>query len=853
MKKRFLSILFLIAIFAGILSPVSSSVSQGTLAITPQVAYADENAALPPDNPGNHIEGCGFTNILACVSHIAYAVPYSLGYWALTLSARMLDATSAITLSSNIYTKATFISDGWRLTRDFANIFFIIILLYVALALILGLSIGHANPKSILATLVAVALFINFSLFITQVIIDVSNSLALVFYNQITVVKDGQKVDLNSLPSDTAYGEKTRPISLALANSFKPQILASSDFYDCLSKGQGSLGEKCSVSGKSSAYTANSSSASKIPNSVMIPFLIIIGSLFLVAAYSFFIVSLAFIGRVIGLWIAIIFAPFAFASYIIPSTRNLGNFGWNDWLKTLVKTAFAAPVYFFFMLLISMLAQSDFAKINGSTVGEILIISLISVLLLLTLLLRATKYAREASGVVGDLVAKLGVGAAKFVGGAAIGVGAGAVAIAGRSTLGVAGSVIGKNKTLLNAAAGQNLRGPKWVQRAQQWGAKKVVATSQDAGKASFDVRQNSLANLISAKAGINMGSVGALSTKQTAGGWEAAVARQNAKDTKWKERLGYDKDLEKNIKKDKEDREKEITLAERNLNNVKAGGSNDDYYKNQLKNARNELIKAQASGNTAKINTAQQKVDDINKKYREDENTVKNAQQKLDNLKFGDKKQAGDKKFDANGREIGTFNEEEAKEWNNKKENMGLKDIEKAQENVKLGRFKNYLLTKAEDSGYHVGEEKRDAYGTLTGFHVDTKVAGSRNALRAFGRVAMSGGVTGLAVSALTGPIGAAVGAGLGVAAASAFREVLSDTLGLGTHGSKLSHAEGVHHSLDALDAKDKGGHGHEAHSKYHPGKNSILGDFSKIFEGGSGGGHSGGGHSGGGDHGHH
>ncbi len=821
--------------------------------------YADENAPPVPDNPGNHIGSCSVTDIPACLSRVIYIIPYSLGYWALGLSAKMLDATAAITLSSNIYTKATFISDGWRLTRDLSNIFFIIILLYVALALILGLSIGHANPKGVLATLVAVAIFLNFSLLITQVVIDVSNSLALVFYNQISIVKDGEVTALTNLPSDTVYGEKTRPISVALANSFRPHVLASTEFYNCLSEGMGSMDTKCSISGKTTNYAGN---AGEIPDTVMIPLLIVMGMLFLVAAYSFFVVSLAFIGRVIGLWVSVIFAPFAFATYIIPTTRGMKGFGWNEWISTLIKTAFAAPIYFFFMLLISLLAQSDFAKIEGSTVGEVLIISIISVLLLLTLLLRATKFAREASGVIGEMVTKLGVGAAKFVGGAAIGVGAGAAAIAGRSTVGLVASKIGQSNSLRNAAAGEGLRGPKWMQKAQQWTAQRALVGAQNTGKASFDVRQNGLANLISAKAGINMGSIGAFSTKNTAGGWEGAVARQTAKDMKWKERLGYDKKKEKEIKEDKEKRSREVEEAERRLNAVKAGGSNDDTYKEQLKVARQNLARAQATGNQANIQAAQTQLNTVQENYKNDTNTIKNAQAKLDKLKFGDKmgtRKAGDAIYDENGRETGRHDEASATAWNerakihdNQKENLGLKDFEKAEENVKLGRFKQYLYTKAQDSGYHVGDEKKDAYGNLTTFHVDSKQRGSRNWFRAMGTTLMAGGLAGLASNLIAPGLGTAIGMAAGVGAANAFREVMAEVLGGGAMGSKLSHAEGVHHSMDSLVGKDKGDHGNEAHSKYHPGGGGILDELFKVFTSSGGGKSSGGGGGSGHSHGH-
>jgi len=72
---------------------------------------------------------------------------------------------------------------GWGITRDFANMFFILILLGIALDYILmGVSFG---VKKALPTFIAVALLINFSLPIAGVFIDFSNILTSFFLNQI--------------------------------------------------------------------------------------------------------------------------------------------------------------------------------------------------------------------------------------------------------------------------------------------------------------------------------------------------------------------------------------------------------------------------------------------------------------------------------------------------------------------------------------------------------------------------------------------------------------------------------------------------------------------------------------------
>ncbi|MBI3671453.1 hypothetical protein HY249_01510, partial [Candidatus Azambacteria bacterium] len=67
-----------------------------------------------------------------------------------------------------------FIKAGWAITRDFANMFFILILLGVALSFIL---FPKYQLKSALPRLLVVALLINFSLPIAGVFLDAANIL----------------------------------------------------------------------------------------------------------------------------------------------------------------------------------------------------------------------------------------------------------------------------------------------------------------------------------------------------------------------------------------------------------------------------------------------------------------------------------------------------------------------------------------------------------------------------------------------------------------------------------------------------------------------------------------------------
>lgn len=69
----------------------------------------------------------------------------------------------------------------WAFIRDFANMFFILILLYIAFCIILR--IQAQNIKKMLPTFFAAVLLVNFSKMFCQLVIDFTNMLATTFYN----------------------------------------------------------------------------------------------------------------------------------------------------------------------------------------------------------------------------------------------------------------------------------------------------------------------------------------------------------------------------------------------------------------------------------------------------------------------------------------------------------------------------------------------------------------------------------------------------------------------------------------------------------------------------------------------
>ncbi len=216
------------------------------------------------------------------------------------------------------------INVGWSVFRDLANIFFIFILLYIAIGTILRLE--GVNTKKMLSTLIVMALLLNFSLFFTKVIIDGSNIFSLVFYSKITV--NGQPLN-NTDP----YSNNT------LANAFAAPL------------GLGPLFAAPNTDTASQQF--KSQPGIDINKDYIGVFLqMLFGSvLLMILAFVFFAASLLFIVRFVVLIFLMLLSPLAFAGMILPKTKSMIA---DKWWKSLIDQSIFAPV--FFMLLWVVLA-----------------------------------------------------------------------------------------------------------------------------------------------------------------------------------------------------------------------------------------------------------------------------------------------------------------------------------------------------------------------------------------------------------------------------------------------------------------------------------------------------------------
>src|SRR3990167_4227636 len=481
MKKLLSKILISVIMVAIFLAPISADIKISDKNL---VVGLETREALAAGTAELELGCTSLTSIslTACVSQLYYVVfmPMSLFTW---LSAKLLDFFVYYSTNSSSYT-GEFVSQAWAAVRDVANIFFIIALLYVAIKTILGLNV--TDNKKLIGAVIVVALIINFSLFTTKVVIDGSNILAKIFYNNIT----STKADSTDAAIE-AGGEKS--ISIGLIDKFNPQNIVMDAYKAGLGLGY----------------------------AIFLTLLLMAVTLY--TAYIFFSVALLFVARVVSLWISMIFSPIAFASYTVPF--EIPGFGHKEWWKGLLENAFLAPLFIFFLYIIilftgflgKIISYTDSPDLDtmANLMQRIMSVTFPFVIIVM-LLTKAKKLAVKLSGDMGAMINKIGA----VAGGLALGAATGGTALAARTVIGGGGGYF----------AGQAAKG------AEKMGLKRTAGVLKDVGKfaqkSSFDLRGVKVA-------GQSLGSITGMKLGETQkGGWTEMKKRQVEKKQKRAEEL---------------------------------------------------------------------------------------------------------------------------------------------------------------------------------------------------------------------------------------------------------------------------------------------------------------------------
>ncbi|HRH31205.1 MAG TPA: hypothetical protein PK950_00880 [Candidatus Paceibacterota bacterium] len=477
----------------------------------------NEGAAESTIDPETGLPSCGVfgekSSILGCVAQIVYSIIFKPTSTLMVLAGEIMDWGIGFSIDSSSYPVSghSFVTDGWRIMRDLANILFIFILVYVAISTIFG-----KDEKRLIAMVIVVALIINFSLFVTKVIVDLGNITSRFFYNNISITNTQAG---NAEIIGTA-GHKS--ISYGFAATFNPIKIFSG------------------LSPQTTISTAGGITHTGLdsPNQYATFFTLfsVVGAIVnLVAAFVFFSLAWLFIARTAGIWLSMIFAPLAFLSLTLPDKWKKGIAGtgqytsFGPWFSNLASLSFMPVIalLMIFLILTFLKAPGLLGALTSQTTTGQLMTVLIPLIVLTILLLKTKDVASKWSGEFGTAMSKVG----SFVGGAALGVATGGAALVGRKVIG--GGV--GNMLLAGGDKRANSKREGFAGRVERSLGRSMLYTGDKAQKATFDARNTGLGARISKGTGYDLNNTLGMKSLQKdslKGGFAEMKKKQMAKET---------------------------------------------------------------------------------------------------------------------------------------------------------------------------------------------------------------------------------------------------------------------------------------------------------------------------------
>lgn len=420
-----------------------------------------EGASLTGDGTGDALsahfsDACGINHLTECIPNVVYYLFYKPASFLLIIAGKIFDYILSLSINRN-FIEQDFVNNIWVLMRDFANMAFIFVLLYAGISTMLRMGDWAHTVKMV----VIVALFINFSLFFTKVVIDAGNIMAVGIYGAL-----GTDASVNN--ADGSIGLFKREISGNLVAAFQPQNFIS---------------------------TVTDAG----PLEGIIVFLVA-GVVNVAVAWAFFTIALVFIGRIVAFWVLMMFSPIAFVSIATPKSEMF-----TEWMHTLVSQAFVAPVFLFFMYIILKVVENlDAIKSSGGLgeppsggfIADKLFIPVIMAIILVFAIGKARDYAKSMAGEFGNMGSEIGGKVMGVAGGFALG----GAAMVGRKTIGRLAE--SQMERLKGMSRNPNSATARFVGR-------NLTLVADKTRGASFDVRHNSLVQQGAQMSGVNIGDGG--------------------------------------------------------------------------------------------------------------------------------------------------------------------------------------------------------------------------------------------------------------------------------------------------------------------------------------------------------
>lgn len=455
--------------------PITSTEKNITKTKCDEYAKGGATTNFLPNDPNSHSQtttpsdtktpGCGLLEVRCNLNnflvYVVWAVMKLVGFTTM-LAGAILNKSIVYTIvemapkfNAGGASIGTAINAGWSTVRDVANMSFIFILLYTSIQLILGLKNSN-DVRNLVVKIIIVALLINFSLFATKLVIDASNVIALTFYEAIA-------------PGATAPGASV--LSTGISNSLMRPLGLSSLLE---------LAENDLV-GPGQIITLG------VMGSIML----------LIATFIFAAAAILLLIRYVILVFVLILSPIAFVADIIPGAKSI----FGQWKDALINQSFFPAVYFFLTWITIKIFNTVFTSngimstaLTGSLSGDgktityqpgavdTLIQFFVVIAFLIATLVISKKMASKAAPGVDNMI--------KWATGRAGAMSFGFAGAAARNTFGRAGQMVSDSERLKDLDAQGGIRG---------MGARLALAAGRKTASKSFDLRATAVGKQLGA------------------------------------------------------------------------------------------------------------------------------------------------------------------------------------------------------------------------------------------------------------------------------------------------------------------------------------------------------------------
>ncbi|MHB8660460.1 MAG: hypothetical protein ACYC75_00755 [Minisyncoccota bacterium] len=283
----------------------------GTCAIAgsaPSISPPPVNSGAPAQGSDNTAATNGFGTVMTWIM--------SLFAWLVGVAALTLDYAvyyTVITMGDYVH-NLTAVGVAWRILRDVANIMLIFGFLAAGIATILNVEFYGWSSK-MLPKLLMVAVLLNFSLFISEVVIDAGNLVATQFYTQI----NGGNMPTSKTLSDITVGIPGGGANMLGNEGISNAIMAQL--------------------GLQTIYNADRTNTAifQAGNTWVIGFMSII--LFMITAFVLFMLAFVLITRFVYLILLIILSPVGLVGYAVPALADRSA----KWRHEILHQTFIAP------------------------------------------------------------------------------------------------------------------------------------------------------------------------------------------------------------------------------------------------------------------------------------------------------------------------------------------------------------------------------------------------------------------------------------------------------------------------------------------------------------------------------